>query len=143
MRDARLMLIDDRGVIRHWGAELEAIYGYTAEEAVGRDLNFLVPQPLRSRHWKGLDKALASGKLRRDKVAHVPALHKSGKLIAVRAQPSLTFDEQRRANGASSTCLGLDPAWLIPVYRVGMRVLSLYDRAADRRRSRASGELGV
>jgi PAS domain S-box-containing protein len=132
MEDARLMLVDERGVIRHWGTDLEAIYGYTADEAVGRDLNFLIPQPLRSRHWKGLDSALASGKLRRDKTAHVPALHKSGKLIPVRSQPALTFDEQGRANGASSTCLGLDPAWLIPVYRIGMRMLSVYDRAVDR-----------
>jgi hypothetical protein len=49
------MRIDERGVIRHWGSALEDVYGYTSEEAVGRDLNCLIPQPLRSRHWKGLD----------------------------------------------------------------------------------------
>ena len=63
------------------------LYGYLTQEAVGRDLNFLIPQPLRSRR-NGLDKALASGRLHRERTARVPALHKSGALIPVRAQPS-------------------------------------------------------
>jgi PAS domain S-box-containing protein len=135
MDEARIMRIDDRGVIRHWGSGLEEIYGYTSDEAVGRDLNFLIPQPLRSRHWKGLDKALSNGKLHHDRVAHVPALNKSGRLIPVRAQPSLTFDDYGRATGASSLCLGRDPAWLVPIYKAGLKMLAAYDRLAARRQN--------
>jgi PAS domain S-box-containing protein len=105
MDDDHVMRIDERGVIRHWGSALEGVYGDTAEEAVGRDLNLLIPQPLRSRHWRGLDKALANSKLHHDRVAHVPSLHKSGRLIPVRAQPSLIFGEDGRATGPHRSAL--------------------------------------
>src|SRR3954452_11419647 len=133
MDEARTMHIDERGVIRHWGSALEDVYGYTSDEAVGHDLNFLIPQPLRSRHWKGLDKALGNGKLHRDRVAHVPALHKSGRLIPVRAQPSLTFGDDGRATGASSLCLGRDPAWFVPLYKAGIKMIAAFDRITARR----------
>lgn len=34
--DQRAIAADRDGVIRHWGREAENVFGYTAEEAVGR-----------------------------------------------------------------------------------------------------------
>lgn len=41
---------DDHGIIHHFNPAAERIFGYSAEEAVGQNLNILMPEPHSSRH---------------------------------------------------------------------------------------------
>ena len=49
------------GVIRVWNAAAERIFGFTAADATGEDLNIIIPEGLRDAHWQGYDRALAAG----------------------------------------------------------------------------------
>ena len=49
------------GVIRVWNPAAERIFGFTAEAAIGQDLNIIIPENLRDKHWEGYDRALAAG----------------------------------------------------------------------------------
>lgn len=56
------MIFADRdGVIRIWNPAAERIFGFTAEAAIGQDLNIIIPEGLRDAHWQGYDRALAAG----------------------------------------------------------------------------------
>ena len=79
------MIFADRdGVIRLWNAGAEAIFGYRAEEAVGRTLDLIIPAPLRARHWAGYRQVMATGVTRYGReVLAVPALRKDGTRLSV------------------------------------------------------------
>jgi len=72
------------GVIELWNAGAEAMFGYRAEEAVGRSLDIIVPERQRARHWEGYAKVMASGitKYGREMLA-VPAMRKDGTRISI------------------------------------------------------------
>lgn len=49
------------GIIRAWNASAEAIFGFTASDAMGQGLDIIIPEAFREAHWKGFDRALAAG----------------------------------------------------------------------------------
>jgi len=75
---------DGDGIIRFWNAGAQAMFGYTAEEAVGQSLDMIVPERQRARHWEGYHKVMATGitKYGRELLA-VPAMRKDGTRISV------------------------------------------------------------
>ena len=79
-----ILFADRDGKIRFWNAGAEAIFGYTAEEALGQSLDLIVPEKQRARHWEGWARVMASGitKYGRDALA-VPATNKDGSRISI------------------------------------------------------------
>jgi PAS domain S-box-containing protein len=75
---------DHDGVIRFWNRGAEAMFGYTAEEAVGQSLDLVVPERHRARHWDGYHRVMATGvtKYGREMLA-VPAARKDGTRISI------------------------------------------------------------
>jgi PAS domain S-box-containing protein len=57
-----VVAMDREGLIRAWNHHAEAIFGWTAEEAIGRDLGeLIVPPALREAHYSGLARFNAEG----------------------------------------------------------------------------------
>lgn len=79
-----ILFADRDGKIRLWNAAAEAMFGYPAEEALGRSLDLIVPERQRARHWEGWGRVMASGvtKYGRDALA-VPATRKDGSRISI------------------------------------------------------------
>jgi len=80
-----VLYADRQGLIRLWNAGAERIFGFTAAEVLGKSLDVIVPERLRSRHWDGWDKTMGSGITRYgggDLLA-VPALHKDGRTLSI------------------------------------------------------------
>jgi PAS domain S-box-containing protein len=79
-----ILFADRDGKIRFWNAGAEAMFGYTAEEALGQSLDLIVPERQRARHWEGWTRVMASGvtKYGRDALA-VPATRKDGSRISI------------------------------------------------------------
>jgi PAS domain S-box-containing protein len=50
---------DAGGVIRSWNRAAEAIFGWPAAEALGRNLELIIPERFREAHWTGLRRAAA------------------------------------------------------------------------------------
>ncbi len=56
-----MILADGEGIIRVWNSAAERIFGFAAADALGQNLNLIIPEGLRERHWEGYDRALAAG----------------------------------------------------------------------------------
>lgn len=80
------ILISDRdGIIRLWNGGCTRIFGFSAEEAVGKSLDIIIPENLRERHRKGHDETMRTGHTRygAGDLLAVPALRKDGSRISV------------------------------------------------------------
>jgi PAS domain S-box-containing protein len=56
-----IVLADGRGTIILWNKAAQALFGYTAQEAIGKPLTLIMPARYRDAHAKGLERARASG----------------------------------------------------------------------------------
>ena len=84
-RAADAMIFADRsGRIRRWNRASVALFGFSAEEALGQSLDLIVPGHLRAPHWRGFDDAMANGVLKlQGRPTLTRALHKSGRKLYV------------------------------------------------------------
>ena len=82
---ADTMIFADRsGTIRRWNRASAALFGLTAEEALGQNLDLIVPGHLRAAHWRGFDDAMANGVLKlQGRPTLTRALHKSGRKLYI------------------------------------------------------------
>lgn len=76
---------DAAGVIQVWNAGATRLFGFTAEEAIGRSLDIIIPEGLRDRHWTGYRDTMRTGQTRYGdgQVLSVPAIRKDGTRISV------------------------------------------------------------
>jgi PAS domain S-box-containing protein len=80
-----VVVADASGEIRYWSAGAEALFGYSAGEAVGHSLDLIVPDDYRHRHWAGFHRAMATGECRIDRATmNIPVRCRDG---AVRSFP--------------------------------------------------------
>jgi PAS domain S-box-containing protein len=110
-RDA-MIFADRDGVIRLWNAGAEAIFGYRAEEAVGRTLDLIIPAPLRARHWAGYRQVMATGVTRYGReVLAVPALRQDGTRISVEFTIILLRDAAGELLGPAAIIRDVTARW--------------------------------
>jgi len=48
---------DDTGRIVRWNHAASALFGYSAAEALGQNLDLFIPEHLRAAHWRGFGAA--------------------------------------------------------------------------------------
>ncbi len=79
-----IIYADRSGLIRRWNGAATALFGFTAEEALGQSLDLIIPDHLRAPHWRGFEAAISSGGL---KLAGRPtltrAVHQHGRKLYV------------------------------------------------------------
>ncbi len=77
--------MDVHGVVTEWNARAEAVFGWSREEAMGRELaEMIVPPRDRQGHRDGMRRVLAGGKRRvLDQRVEVRALHRDGHELPV------------------------------------------------------------
>jgi PAS domain S-box-containing protein len=102
--------VDRKGIIHQWGDAVTEVVGYSAEEALGRSLNIVIPAALRPVHWWGFDQAMKSGRLTKD-LFKVPALCKDGRIIVAHATIDLTAGKSGETDGAVVTFVGVGAPW--------------------------------
>lgn len=84
-RSDAVVSADAKGLIHFWNPGAERLFGYSAEEAIGRSLDLIIPERLRGRHWEGFQRVMATGESRYGEadLLAVPALRKGGATISV------------------------------------------------------------
>ena len=58
-----IFICDGRGTIKLWNRKAEELYGYTADEVLGKPYSIVVPQRFKEAHQKWLEKYLAGDEL--------------------------------------------------------------------------------
>jgi PAS domain S-box-containing protein len=76
-----ILFADRDGIVRLWNLGAEAIFGYTAQEALGQNLDLIVPEKLRERHWEGYHRVMETGESRSVKncLKHLPLIRMESK----------------------------------------------------------------
>jgi PAS domain S-box-containing protein len=128
--------VDRDGIIRDWDDAVTAVAGYSADEAVGRNLDVVIPPVLRSLHWHGFDKAMQRGRLSNPgKIYRVPALRNDRRIVVAHATFELIPGCASRTRGAVVTFVGTGPAWQGLAWRAALAPINLIHRAIQRMRS--------
>jgi PAS domain S-box-containing protein len=91
-----LIFADTEGNVRVWNARATAMFGYSAIEAIGQNLDFIIPEHLRARHWEGYARAIAAGRTRPDaRPMLTRATHKDGSKLYAEFAFGIVTDGQR------------------------------------------------
>lgn len=100
-----IILGDAEGIIRLWNAGAAAIFGFTAEEAVGKSMDLIIPERLRGRHWDGYRKVMATGVSRYGSgdLLAVPAVTRDGRTISIEFTIQMLRDAGGRLVGPVAT----------------------------------------
>jgi len=56
-----VIFVDVTGTIRRWNRAAAALFGYNAADALGENLDLIIPEYLRAAHWHGYAAAMTSG----------------------------------------------------------------------------------
>jgi PAS domain S-box-containing protein len=89
-----IVVTDPEGLIRLWNAGAARIFGYSAADAVGQNLDLIIPEKLRARHWKGYEQTMATGVTKYgDTLLSVPASHQDGRRLSIEFSVALLRDD--------------------------------------------------
>jgi PAS domain S-box-containing protein len=98
-----ILVTDPEGIIRLWNQGAERMFGYAAAEAVGQDLDMIIPEKLRERHREGYHKTMCTGVTRYgDTLLSVPATHRDGHRLSIEFSVALLRDDDGRIAGISA-----------------------------------------
>ena len=75
---------DAEGNVRLWNAGAERIFGFRADEILGKSMDLIIPENLRERHWEGYDQTMKTGRTQYSRnLLAVPAIRKDGTRISI------------------------------------------------------------
>ena len=88
------------GKITLWNRAAEDMFGYTATEALGQNLDIITPERFRGRHWEGYHHSMETGTTKYGKqTLRVPALHKDGHTLSIAFTVAMLHDEYHQVSG--------------------------------------------
>ncbi|MBW0446527.1 PAS domain S-box protein [bacterium M00.F.Ca.ET.228.01.1.1] len=100
MADAAIYA-DRSGSIVRWNRAAAALFGHSAAEALGRNLDLIIPERLRAAHWRGFEAAMASGVTKtHGRATLTSAMHKEGHKLYVEMTFALVVDANGNACGS-------------------------------------------
>lgn len=103
MPDA-VIVANVNGVVTLWNPGAEALFGYAADEVLGRGLDVIIPERLRAGHREGFRKALESGITKyAGRVLTTRSMHKDGRTLYVGLAFALVRDDSGALVGALAT----------------------------------------
>jgi PAS domain S-box-containing protein len=75
---------DDTGTIKRWNYAAAALFGYSAAEALGQNLDLIIPEHLREAHWRGFETAMTNGIMKlQGRPTVTRARHQTGRKLYV------------------------------------------------------------
>jgi PAS domain S-box-containing protein len=95
-----IVAADASGKITLWNAGAERLFGYSEAEALGQDLDIIVPEAQRKRHWDGYHHVMRTGETKYGtQLLRVPAVRKDGTRISIAFTVGLLKDAAGRVEG--------------------------------------------
>jgi PAS domain S-box-containing protein len=88
------------GKITLWNRAAQEMFGYTAAEALGQNLDIITPERFRTRHWEGYHHSMETGTTKYGKqTLRVPAIHKDGHTLSIAFTVAMLHDEDHQVSG--------------------------------------------
>jgi PAS domain S-box-containing protein len=96
-----IIATDRTGIISFWNPGADRIFGFMADEAIGRSLDLIIPHNLQARHWAGFNRVMETGDSHygHGDLLSVPALTKNGQRISVEFTIMMLKDEKNHQIG--------------------------------------------
>jgi PAS domain S-box-containing protein len=63
MDDRAVVVLDQEGIVRFWSGGAVKMLRHQPQEAIGRSVDFLIPEYFRDQHWAAFQQAMAAGVL--------------------------------------------------------------------------------
>lgn len=95
-----MVVSDETGTITLWNPAATYLFGFSEEEALGKNLDLITPERFRHRHWEGYHKSMETGvtKYGHD-VLRVPAVHKDGRSMSIAFTVAMLYSQERKVTG--------------------------------------------
>ena len=107
-----IIFADKEGIIRLWNLGAETIFGYSANEALGKSLDLIIPVKLRERHWQGYGKVMEKGITRYgSELLAVPAIRNDSRRISVEFTIVLLNDDTGKPMGTAAIIRDITERW--------------------------------
>jgi PAS domain S-box-containing protein len=107
-----ILFADREGIIRLWNSGAEAIFGWTAEQALGQPLDLIVPEKLRARHGEGYERVMGGAESQYgSRLLAVPALRQEGGPISSEFSMVLVRDEAGGVLGIAAILRDVSERW--------------------------------
>jgi PAS domain S-box-containing protein len=103
-----IIYADADGIIRRWNHAAAALFGYSADEALGQKLDLIIPEHLRAAHWRGFEAAMEKGVMRlQGRPTVTRATHQSGRKLYIEMTFALVKGEAGAVCGAVAVARGV------------------------------------
>ena len=103
---------DREGIIREWNPAAVSMFGFTSEEAVGQNLDIIVPERFREAHWRGYERALSEGRTKYSGQAlPTRSARKDGATIYVELTFAIIHDRTGGVIGALACARDISERW--------------------------------
>jgi PAS domain S-box-containing protein len=107
-----IIMADREGIIRLWNAGARAVFGYSADEAIGQSLDLIIPEQFRARHWDGFRKVTETGVTRYgNELLSVPAIDKDKTRISVEFSVTLLHGQAEEVLGVAAIVRDVTQRW--------------------------------
>jgi PAS domain S-box-containing protein len=99
-----ILAVDRDGIITFWNPGAERIFGFARDEALGKQLEIIIPDSLRARHDEGFRRTMATGETRygAGELLAVPALTRDGRRISIEFSIVLMRDASGAPQGMAA-----------------------------------------
>jgi PAS domain S-box-containing protein len=104
-----VIVIDKQGIIRIWNQAAERLFEFSAAEAIGANVDLIIPERLREAHWRGFSHAMEACKTRLGGVpTRTRALCKSNSKLYVQMSFAVVLDASGQSIGAVAMARRMD-----------------------------------
>ncbi|HBO69348.1 MAG TPA: histidine kinase [Deltaproteobacteria bacterium] len=108
-----VVFADREGIIRLWNGGAEAMFGFRADEALGRSLDLIIPEKMRKRHWEGYYKVMETGVTRYGKeLLSVPGIRKDGSRVSLEFSVALIPGDDGSMQGIVAVLRDVTERWM-------------------------------
>jgi PAS domain S-box-containing protein len=98
-----IVRVDRDGMIVHWNAAAEQLFGFAASEAIGSPLEMIIPPPSHAGHRQGFARFVATGVKTLPEILTAVGRHKNGQPVKFQISTTAVLDDTGAVAGVEGS----------------------------------------